>query len=79
MILGKRISRGLRAEISLRLPTCVISRVTCSVVAKDFPNALGKFTPCFTNIAILGKIAALMGDTSPILLHIHRLLPNQVV
>ncbi len=25
------------------------------VVAKDFPNALGKFTPCFTNIAVLGE------------------------
>ena len=33
----------------------------CSVVAKDFPNALGKFTPCFTNIAILGGAVALMG------------------
>lgn len=25
------------------------------MVAKDFPNGLGKFTPCFTNVAILGK------------------------
>ena len=49
-----------RAEAPSRLNR-LLTLVSCSVVAKDFPNALGKFTPCFTNIAILGKVETLMG------------------
>lgn len=43
----------------------------CSVVAKDFPNGLGKFTPCFTNVAILG-----MRCCCPI--HIRRTKPTRL-